>query len=167
MGPMGAGKSTIGRLLSERLGRRSLDSDEQIQETHGYSPRVIASREGVASLHEVEARMLRAALAGTDPRVIAAAASTGDLPDIADLLSAPDVGAVLLEGDLGVMIDRAAGGRHRRSLDATEYQDLARRRHERLLPLADLVVDTTSQSVAVAADAVIAHWAVGLDRSRE
>ncbi len=61
-GPMGCGKSTVGRALAARLGRRFIDTDESIVEQTGYPIETIFATFGepVFRLHETEA--LRRAL---------------------------------------------------------------------------------------------------------
>ncbi|GBC77082.1 Shikimate kinase [bacterium HR08] len=58
VGFMGAGKTTIGRLLAERLGYAFLDLDEWIQEQVGLSIREIFERMGEAAFREMERRAL-------------------------------------------------------------------------------------------------------------
>ncbi|WP_119393625.1 shikimate kinase AroK [Salinibius halmophilus] len=58
VGPMGAGKSTIGRLLSERLSRPFVDSDKEIEERAGASIPWIFDIEGEKGFREREQQTL-------------------------------------------------------------------------------------------------------------
>lgn len=63
VGPMGAGKSTIGRLLSERLSRPFIDSDKEIEERAGASIPWIFDIEGEKGFREREQQTLAELLA--------------------------------------------------------------------------------------------------------
>lgn len=58
IGPMGAGKSSVGRALARRLGQRFVDSDREIVERCGVDIPTIFEYEGEAGFREREARML-------------------------------------------------------------------------------------------------------------
>jgi shikimate kinase len=77
---MGAGKTTVGRLLARRLGRPFLDGDQQIEETTGRTGREIAATDGVPALHDLELSFLLQALEDSSGAVVAAAASVVDRP---------------------------------------------------------------------------------------
>ena len=144
VGPMGSGKTTVGRRVAEASDRRFLDSDSQIEARYGSTARRLAADHGVDWLHRVEAGALREALAHEEPAVVAAAASTCDLPEIESLLEG--VVVVLLTGDSQRLAVRAEDAEHRRPMDLARYAELADFRHRRLLPTADLVVDVTRRS---------------------
>lgn len=55
-GFMGAGKSTVGRTLSKRLGWSLLDTDELIEREHGPIPQIFAEK-GEAYFRQLEAQM--------------------------------------------------------------------------------------------------------------
>lgn len=59
VGPMGAGKSTIGRLLAARLGRRFVDMDEEIAAASGRSIPRIFQEEGEDAFRRLERDALR------------------------------------------------------------------------------------------------------------
>ncbi|MDR5858984.1 shikimate kinase AroK [Halomonas eurihalina] len=59
VGPMGAGKSTIGRLLATELSREFLDSDHEIQSRCGADIPWIFDVEGEAGFRDRESQMLR------------------------------------------------------------------------------------------------------------
>jgi len=58
VGPMGAGKSTIGRQLAEALGYRFLDSDQEIQRRTGVDISTIFEYEGEAGFRQRERQIL-------------------------------------------------------------------------------------------------------------
>jgi len=58
IGPMGAGKSTIGRLLAEHLRKRFLDTDQEIERRTGASVSLIFDVEGEAGFRRREAAVL-------------------------------------------------------------------------------------------------------------
>jgi shikimate kinase len=64
VGPMGAGKSAVGRLLGERLGLRFADLDHEIEETTGAPIPTIFECAGEAGFRARERTTLQALLAG-------------------------------------------------------------------------------------------------------
>ncbi|HZM48204.1 MAG TPA: shikimate kinase [Burkholderiales bacterium] len=58
VGLMGAGKTSIGRLLAKRLGKAFFDSDQEIERATGVRIPVIFEIEGEAGFRAREARML-------------------------------------------------------------------------------------------------------------
>ncbi|XKE44966.1 shikimate kinase AroK [Halomonas organivorans] len=59
IGPMGAGKSTIGRLLAAELSRDFLDSDHEIEDRCGADIPWIFDVEGEAGFRDRETQMIR------------------------------------------------------------------------------------------------------------
>jgi shikimate kinase len=66
VGPMGVGKSTVGRLLAERLGVSYRDTDEDIVAAQGRTIAEIFVDEGEAAFRAIEKAAVRAALAEHD-----------------------------------------------------------------------------------------------------
>ncbi len=58
VGPMGAGKTTIGRLLAKQLGREFVDSDWYIESQTGADIAWIFAKEGEAGFRERETRAI-------------------------------------------------------------------------------------------------------------
>jgi shikimate kinase len=63
VGPMGVGKSTVGRLLAERLGLGYRDTDDDIVAAEGRTIAEIFVDDGEPAFREMEKRAVRAALA--------------------------------------------------------------------------------------------------------
>lgn len=64
VGPMGVGKSSVGRLLAERLGVGYRDTDEDIVAAEGRTIAEIFVDEGESVFRELEKNAVRAALSG-------------------------------------------------------------------------------------------------------
>jgi shikimate kinase len=60
IGLMGVGKSTVGRLLAARLGRRFCDSDQEIESRCGRTIAAIFAEEGEAGFRRLEAETIAA-----------------------------------------------------------------------------------------------------------
>lgn len=141
IGPMGAGKTTLGALVAERLGRPFLDSDRELERLRGATALAIAESEGLGALHALERNVFRSMVASTVPSVIAAAASVVDSDEGRSGLRGE--ATVWLEADDATLSDRAASGSHRRPMGAGD----AKRLHADRLRLARdctvAIVDTT------------------------
>jgi shikimate kinase len=105
-GLMGAGKTTVGRELAERLGWSWLDSDRDIEASTGATVRELRDREGVAAMHARERAHLLDALSATSPNVISAAASVIDDPAARVAMRRPGVVVIWLHARPDVLAER-------------------------------------------------------------
>lgn len=144
-GPMGSGKTTVGKIVATELDIPLVDSDAQIEERLGVTGRLLAAEHGVHFLHDAEGRALEEALAATEPTVIAAAASIGDRPELVASLAGDEFFLVLLVGETEVLAGRTGFGGHRRRFDLDEFRRSAIQRASQVQPVADLVVDVTTE----------------------
>ncbi|MGE0070811.1 MAG: shikimate kinase, partial [Thiomonas sp.] len=60
IGLMGAGKTTVGRTLAQRLGLRFVDADHEIEREQGCTIAELFARLGEAGFRDIEARAIDA-----------------------------------------------------------------------------------------------------------
>ena len=69
-GFMGSGKSTVGKILSDLLGLRFVDTDDRIEERTGMSVKHIFAGMGEEAFRRMEAEQIRSELDDPAPHVI-------------------------------------------------------------------------------------------------
>jgi len=154
IGPMAAGKTTVGRGIAERLGLDFVDSDEQIRDLTGSSGAEIAEGEGVDALHQMELEVFWKAMSAPTPSVIAAAASVIEDAEVREALLGSR--CVWLHAEDDTRRRRRASSSHRR--EVTEKEAILLKERDPLFAgCADVRIDTgavtehEAVSIAVAA----------------
>ncbi|QEW03129.1 shikimate kinase [Microbacterium lushaniae] len=156
IGPMGAGKSSVGRRVAKQLGVTFTDTDAILARTHGPIPDLFAAH-GEEGFRRLERDAVREALQGGG--VVSLGGGAVLHPDTrADL--AP-VRVVLLTVDPAVVAGRIRGGS--RPLLAgedgmTRWTEIFQARLPIYEALADVTFDTSRGPLRAVVDAV-AHWA--------
>ncbi|SFR85919.1 shikimate kinase [Marinobacter daqiaonensis] len=148
VGPMGAGKSTIGRHLARELGYRFLDTDRMIEERCGADIPWIFDVEGEEGFRQRESAMIRE-LADTGASVLAtgggAVMKQENLPWLKH-----DAIVVYLKASLEQQIERTRKDRNRPLLQNEDPEGVLRRLFELRDPiyteLADVVMQTDRKS---------------------
>ena len=156
---MGAGKTSIGRVVAEHLGLPLIDGDEVLAErTGGRTAAEISEEYGLGVLHDLEAEIAIEALDGADPAVIGPASSVCESAAVREALGGHDV--VWLHAPVEHLVNNAVQKSHRPLLDGGDPHDLfehqAAIREPLVLPYAGLVVDVAEVSVEEAADQIVA-----------
>lgn len=158
VGLMGAGKSTVARVLGERLGRRVVDSDSVIEARTGRTVREIFETDGEPAFRTLETAALVDALDDPEPLVIAAAGGVVLREENRRALARPGVRVVWLAADPSVLVERVRSGGHRPALDQDPAGTL-RRMHETREPLyrevADLIVSVDGRTVNDVVEAIL------------
>ena len=158
-GFMGVGKSTVGKILSERLGYGFVDMDEMIERRVGMKIKDIFALEGENGFRFLEKKVVRE-VAGKDRHVIACGGGGILYPENAEALSRNSV-LVLLTASIDEIVERTRGSEERPLLNVddarAEAEALLRERMPRYLEAADMVIDTTGAlPTQLAAEIVVA-----------
>ncbi len=158
VGMMGAGKSSVGRALGERLGRPLLDSDSMIEARTGRTVREIWLDVGEPAYRELETEVMAEALAAEQPAVIAAAGGVVLSERNREMLTTSDAHVVWLLADVDVLLARVRNGMHRPLLD-DDPEGTLRKMFDDRAPLyrevADAIVSVDQRSVSDVAQAVL------------
>ncbi|HWE68297.1 MAG TPA: shikimate kinase [Acidimicrobiales bacterium] len=88
VGMMGAGKTTTGRLVADKLGWDYLDSDVEVERATGLSVPDLFARDGEPAFRAAEADALARACASAAPVVVSVAGGAVLRPETRDLLRA-------------------------------------------------------------------------------
>jgi shikimate kinase len=159
IGPMGAGKSSVGRRLAVRLHRPLFDTDDIIRRALGTTGAKIAERAGIAYLHDLEASIFDRALQRSSGAVIPAAASIVDDPERVERLRDGREFVALLTASPEECTRRISLQTHRRSTDHDERYALFERRLDSFRRAADVQIDTTSLDIDEVTELVVnALW---------
>ncbi|BBL76505.1 shikimate kinase AroK [Methylomagnum ishizawai] len=148
IGPMGAGKTTIGRLLSKSLGVGFVDSDKQIEQRTGVTIPMIFEYEGEAGFRRREAEVL-AELTQMDGIVMATGGGSILLPENQERIRRHGF-VVYLHCPVEKQLERTHKDANRPLLNTENPRqkllDLFQIREPIYRSLADFVVDTGQSS---------------------
>lgn len=164
IGPMGAGKTSVGRRVARRLGREFTDTDKLIARRHGPIPDLFA-RDGEAAFRRLEREAVVEALGGDGVVALGGGAvlDAGTQADLAGhrvvlLTVAPHIVASRIQGgDRPLLTGEAPLARWERIY--AERRDIYEQ-------LADVTFDTSSGPLAAVVAGIVA-WAESEPATRE
>src|SRR3954469_9276394 len=158
VGMMGAGKTTVGRRLAARLGRRLVASDELIEARTGRTVREIFATDGEPAFRALETEALLEALTEQEPSVTAAAGGVVLSERNRTALRDSPSKVVWLCADPATLVERVRSGGHRPLLDddpAATLQKMFTERAPLYRQVADAIVLVDNRSVADIVEAVL------------
>ncbi|AEG30853.1 shikimate kinase AroK [Thiomicrospira cyclica] len=149
VGPMGAGKSTVGRILAEKLGYDFMDSDHEIEARTGVTIPVIFDIEGEAGFRARETTVIDDIT--QQPGLVLATGGGAVLSAENRRHLAARGFVVYLRSTLPALIQRTKNDRNRPLLQTENPETVIERLLTERGPLyegvADLIVDTQQASV--------------------
>lgn len=156
VGPMGAGKSAVGRQLARLLHLTFVDSDEEIESRTGVDIPFIFEKEGEAGFRKREARVIDD-LTGRDGVVLATGGGAILDPQSRNFLGARGV-VVYLHTTVEQQLARTRKGRERPLLEDGDprqtLEELFAVRDPLYREIADLVVATDGRKVKAVASEI-------------
>jgi shikimate kinase len=158
VGMMGTGKTTVARILSERLGRPVLDTDAMIEQRTGRTVRGIFSADGEDAFRSLETEVLVDALASPTPSIIAGAGGVVLREENRVALKRSGARVIWLCADPATLVERVKSGGHRPLLDddpASTLQRMFRDREAFYREVADAIVLVDNRSVGEVVEAVL------------
>ncbi|MFQ6007122.1 MAG: shikimate kinase AroK [Woeseia sp.] len=153
VGPMGAGKSAVGRQLARLLHMEFLDSDEEIEARTGVDIAFIFEKEGEEGFRKREIKVIDE-LSQREGVVLATGGGAVADPESRNRLGARGF-VVYLHTSVRQQLERTQRGRHRPLLDNTDKQKVLEELMEQRDPLyrevSDLIVETDGRRVQTVA----------------
>lgn len=158
IGPMGAGKSTIGRQLAQQLSMEFIDSDQEIEQRAGADISWIFDVEGESGFRKREERIINE-LTQKQGIVLSTGGGTVLSKDTRNYLSARGI-VVYLQTTVDKQYERTQRDKKRPLLQDVEdprqvLEDLAKIRNPLYEEIADIVLPTDDQSAKVMANQII------------
>ena len=157
VGPMGAGKSAVGRQLSRLLHLSFMDSDDEIEARTGVDIPFIFEKEGEEGFRKREAKVIDD-LSQKDGIVLATGGGAVVDPQNRNFLGARGF-VVYLYTTVDQQLARTRKGRERPLLENGDrrkiLEDLMADRDELYREVADLVVETDGRKVKAVADEIL------------
>lgn len=150
VGLMGAGKTTIGKLLSKRLHKAFYDSDQEIEKRTGVNIPLIFEVEGEAGFRARETAMI-AELSALENIILATGGGAVLNPENRDNLKSHGV-VVYLRAKVHDLWQRTRHDRNRPLLQTADPRakltELYKQRDPLYLEIADIVIDTGDQTAS-------------------
>lgn len=148
-GFMGAGKSTVGAQVAERLGWRFVDLDSEFERTHWEGIAQFFAAHGEKAFRVEERRLLEDLLLVPEARggmLLALGGGTLESPEAVELLAQHAL-IVYLEVDASTAWSRSQGTGRPLAQDPEQFNRLLERRRERYEDAADWVIPAQDKTI--------------------
>ena len=160
IGPMGAGKSAVGKQLARLLGYPFYDSDHEIEQRTGADIALIFEREGEAGFRRRE-RAVLTDLTARERIVLATGGGAVLDPDSRQELAARGC-VVYLDTSVAQQAERTARTRHRPLLHGADpvqrLEELMRVRAPLYREIADITIETNHSRVRSVAERILQQY---------
>jgi shikimate kinase len=157
IGPMGSGKTAVGKYIARLTSAPFYDSDTEIEHRTGVDIPFIFEKEGEAGFRQREREAI-AALTQLEPIVLATGGGAVLLEDNRRCLAARGC-VVYLETSIAQQTNRVRRGRNRPLLSdadpASKLTELMRHRGPLYTEIADIIVTTDGRKVAAVAEDIM------------
>ena len=152
---MGSGKSTIGKLLSRKMGMAFIDLDAYIEKKENKSVTQIFADSGEEYFRQLEKNAVKE-LAYKKSVILATGGGTLTFRENVDTLRNADNKIILLDLPVEVVAQRLKGDTKRPLLNRPDKEQVMRELYEKRLPLyrsaADIVVNAANSPMQVCMD---------------
>ena len=159
IGFMGAGKSTLGMVAAQKLGRRFIDLDRELERSMQQSIPELFEQRGEAEFRVLEREATLQALCNERPAVLALGGGAVETPSIRKTLKERAL-TVLVEVDPQTAWTRVGGSARPLARDEQTFHALFGRRQPIYLGAADAVARDTDDIVLAAAGIVVEDGAL-------
>ncbi len=159
IGPMGAGKTSVGKRLAKQLNRKFYDCDKVLEERTGVAINTIFELEGEQGFRQRETKILQE-LVETENVVIATGGGAVLLPRNIALLNQSGI-VVYLKASVNSQIKRTRHDKNRPLLQTHDRRatlhNLAETRNPIYDKVADITIDTDTQSISSSIEQIISQ----------
>jgi shikimate kinase len=168
IGPMGAGKTSVGRYLAKQLNKDFYDSDEEIEKKTGVSLSWLFDLEGIIGYRQREMKVIDE-LSALENIVLSTGGGCVETPEVREFLRQRGV-VIYMEVSLKTQLNRLKRDKKRPLLQGGNPQEVLIQLWEEREPIyeniADFTVITDNRSVRDVSDDILT-WLEGKARPHE